>query len=171
MKQSGGNIWVYSEPGQGTTFKVYLRRVREKVKSAPGERKAGGEALRGSETILLVEDDEAIRRLTRDFLEKEGYKVIEARNGQEALWEIVRHAGVIHLMMTDVVMPGMSGKELAEKLAANRPELKVLYMSGYADAAIVRHGVLDSEKAFLQKPFALQVLAEKLRAVLDGRKS
>ena len=172
VKQSGGNIWVYSEPGQGTTFKVYLRRVQEKVKSAPARGKASrGEALRGSETILLVEDEESIRRLTRDFLEKEGYKVIEARNGQEALWVSDRHAGVIHLMMTDVVMPGMSGAVLAEKIAANRPELKVLYMSGYADAAIVRHGVLDGEKAFLQKPFALQVMAEKLRTVLDGRKS
>ena len=171
VKQSGGYVWVYSEPGQGTTFKIYLPRVPEEVKSAAGERQAGGEALRGSETILLVEDDEAIRRLTRNFLEREGYKVIEARNGQEALGGSEHHTGVIHLMMTDVVMPGMSGAELAEKLAASRPELKVLYMSGYTDAAIVHHGVLDDEKAFLQKPFALQVLAEKLRAVLDGRKS
>ena len=125
VKQSGGNIWVYSEPGQGTTFKVYLRRVQEKVKFAPARGKASrGEALRGSETILLVEEEESIRRLTRDFLEKEGYKVIEARNGQEALWGSDRHAGVIHLMMTDVVMPGMSGAVLAEKIAANRPELR-----------------------------------------------
>ncbi len=171
VKQSGGYIWVYSEPGQGTTFKIYLPRVPEEVESVPVERQAGGEALRGSETILLVDDDEAVRRLSRDFLEREGYRVIEARNGQEALWGSEHHAGVIHLMMTDVVMPGMSGQELAEKLGSSRPELKVLYMSGYTDAAIVHHGVLDEGKAFLQKPFALQVLAEKLRAVLDGRKS
>ena len=171
VKQSGGYIWVYSEPGQGTTFKIYLPRVPEEVESVPVERQAGGEALRGSETILLVDDDEAIRRLSRDFLEREGYRVIEARNGQEALWGSEHHAGPIHLMMTDVIMPGMSGQELAEKLGSSRPELKVLYMSGYTDSAIVHHGVLDDGKAFLQKPFALQVLAEKLRAVLDGRKS
>ena len=171
VKQSGGYIWVYSEPGQGTTFKIYLPRVPEEVESVPVERQAGGEALRGSETILLVDDDEAIRRLSRDFLEREGYRVIEARNGQEALWGSEHHAGPIHLMMTDVIMPGMSGQELAEKLGSSRPELKVLYVSGYTDSAIVHHGVLDDGKAFLQKPFALQVLAEKLRAVLDGRKS
>ena len=166
VKQSGGNIWIYSEPGKGATFKIYLPRVDEEVEvTAPVPVRP--ETLRGSETILLVEDDEMVRALAGAILQYNDYTVLETRNGQEALRICQEHPGPIHLLITDVVMPGMSGRELADRLAPLRPSMKILYMSGYTDNAIVRHGVLDIGTAFLQKPFTPVALAQKVRKVLD----
>jgi hypothetical protein len=164
VKQSGGHVWVYSEPGQGAAFKIYLPRV-----DAPaGEAAAAAEDLpRGSETILLVEDEASLRELVRECLEGGGYTVLEARNGTQALELGESHSGSLHLLMTDVVMPGMSGRDLAERLRAARPEIRILYMSGYTDDAVVLHGVLAENMAFLQKPFTAQALAQTVREVLD----
>ncbi|MGQ9631470.1 MAG: PAS domain-containing protein [bacterium] len=166
VKQHGGNIWVYSELGRGTTFKVYFPRVEGTVElSKRGE--APIESLRGMETVLLVEDEDVVRELARRSLLHYGYTVLEARRPEEALQICEQHEGSIHLLVTDVVMPGMSGRELAERLASLRPETKVLYMSGYADNVIVHYGVLDLGAPFLQKPFAPEALARKVREVLD----
>ncbi|MDI6809481.1 MAG: GAF domain-containing protein [Candidatus Eisenbacteria bacterium] len=167
VKQSGGDIWVYSKPGKGTTFKIYIPQVSEKVEvREAGE--TGAEAHRGSETILLVEDDENVRGLVFEILEMNGYRVLPACNGAEAVLIAEQHEGPIDLMVTDVVMPGMSGKELALSLSVSRHEMKVLYMSGYTDDAIVHHGVLDPGTVFLQKPFTPDQLAKKVRRVLDA---
>jgi len=168
VKQSGGYIWVYSEPGQGTTFKIYLPRIEETDEKAKLEEAIAPPA-RGSETVLVVEDEMSVRRLTRQFLEENGYRVLEAIEGCEALRISNQHKGPIHLLLTDVVMPQMSGRELAHSLVPLRPEMKVLYMSGYTDDAIVHHGLLEQDIAFLQKPFTLDALAHKVRAVLDAR--
>ena len=166
VKQSGGHIWVYSEPGRGTTFKIYLPRVQEAVD--PSAARPGlPESARGYETILLVEDELAVRELARDVLRAHGYTVLEAQHGREALRISERHSGPIHLMLTDVVMPEMRGQELANRLAALRPTMPVVYMSGYTDAAVVHHGVLDPGTIFLQKPFTPDALARKIRQVLD----
>jgi CheY-like chemotaxis protein len=167
VKQSGGFIWVYSEPGDGTTFKIYLPRVDEPVEgvAAPA---TSNESLRGAETVLLVEDAAAVRAVTRQVLERLGYTVLEAPNGQAALHLATKHHGPIHLLLTDVVMPELGGRQLAEQLRARRPELKVLYASGYTDDAVVRHGVLQLGVAYLQKPFTPDVLARKVREVLDA---
>ena len=167
VKQSGGYIWVYSEPGQGTTFKVYLPRIQEAVEATPPppvERTATG----GSETILLVEDDSSVRSLVHGVLASRGYKLLVARNAEEALILCEQHKGPIHLLLTDVVMPGISGRDLAERLNPFHREMTVLYMSGYTDNAIVHHGVLDANVRFLQKPFSPLTLANKVRAILDG---
>ncbi len=165
VKQSGGHICVYSELGQGTSFKIYLPRVDPAADPVePGGLLA--HVAQGRETILLVEDEEAVRELARDILEANGYAVLEARHGDEALAICERHSEAIHLMLTDVVMPGMNGRELAERLARLRPETKVLYMSGYTDNAIVLHGVLNGRAVFLQKPFTPDALARKVREVL-----
>jgi len=165
VKQSGGHICVYSELGQGTAFKIYLPRVDPAADPVePGGLLA--HVAQGRETILLVEDEEAVRELARDILEANGYAVLEARHGDEALAICERHSEPIHLMLTDVVMPGMNGRELAERLARLRPETKVLYMSGYTDNAIVLHGVLNGRAVFLQKPFSPDALARKVREVL-----
>jgi len=166
VKQSGGWIWVYSEPGQGTTFKIYLPRVTEAVPPA-AVTPAPPASVRGSETILLVEDDEMIRNLVQKVLQANGYRVLVAANGRNAEQVAGQHDGPIHLLVTDVVMPGMNGREVAQRLAGARAGIKVLYLSGYTDDAIVHHGVLEPGVAFLQKPFTPAVLGRKVREVLD----
>jgi two-component system cell cycle sensor histidine kinase/response regulator CckA len=169
IKQSGGNIWAYSEPGLGTTFKIYLPRVERAAKGykprlKPKEVGAPG----GTETILLVEDEEAVRTMVSKILQNKGYTVLEARHGNEAIEVSERYEGSINLMVTDVIMPQMSGRELAERMAPMRPEMHVLYMSGYPDNTIVQHGVLEPGTAFLQKPFTINALELKVREILDG---
>jgi PAS domain S-box-containing protein len=166
VKQSGGNISVYSEPGKGATFKVYLPVFSESADS--GDAKTNMSELRpGRETVLLVEDEEMVRNLSCEILEMNGYRVLAAANGEEACRVCEVHSGEIHLMITDVVMPHMSGREVAERVARTRPEMRVLYMSGYTDDAIVSHGVLDHKIPFLQKPFTPDSLARKVREVLE----
>ncbi|MBI4484326.1 MAG: PAS domain S-box protein, partial [Acidobacteria bacterium] len=167
VKQSGGNIWVYTEPGQGAAFKVYLPRVEGEVELARPVT-AGTRIPAGSETLLLAEDDELVRKLVRQTLEMYGYTVLEARQGAEALEICQRHEGPIHLIVTDVVMPEMSGRELAYRVSQLRPPMKVLYLSGYTGNAIVHHGVLEPSIPFLQKPFTPDALARKVREVLDA---
>jgi PAS domain S-box-containing protein len=166
VKQSGGNIWVYSELGQGTTFKIYLPRA-EAAPEEIMEKVAKEEPPRGSETILVVEDEEELRKLAVQFLQKQGYRVLEATQGEEALLICEQHKEPIHLLVTDVVMPGMSGRELSERLTSLRPEIKILYMSGHTNSAIFHHGVLEPGVILLQKPFTLEGLARKVREVLD----
>jgi two-component system cell cycle sensor histidine kinase/response regulator CckA len=167
VKQSGGYIWVYSEVGRGTTFKIYLPRVEGVVETVePGVSPA--RSVRGSETILLVEDDNAVRKLIHSTLHVYGYTVLEAHHSKHAIQVCERHAGPIHLMVTDVVMPEMSGRELAERLKPSHPDMKVLFMSGYTDKGIVHHGELVPGTAFLQKPFTPNALARKVREVLDA---
>lgn len=166
VKQSGGNIWVYSEPGRGTTFKIYLPRVDEPAEPLP-RREEPGSLPRGAETVLVVEDEPAVRELTARVLRGAGYTVLEAPGGEEALKWVESHRGAIHLLLTDAVMAGMSGRELAERIEATRPGTKVVYMSGYTDNAIVRHGLLEPGVALLQKPFTPIALARKVREVLD----
>ena len=166
VKQSGGNIWVYSEPGKGTTFKIYLPREDEPLEEVV-ERVAGGELHRGDETILVVEDNDEVREVAVRIISGQGYRVLEASQGLDAFLIFTEHDGPIHLLLTDVVMPKMSGRELAETLMSIRPRIKVLYMSGYTDNAIVHHGVLERGMDFIQKPFAVDTLARKVREVLD----
>jgi CheY-like chemotaxis protein len=165
VKQNGGFIWVYSEPGQGATFKVYLPRVDRPA--TPADRPRAGVTLRGTETVLLVEDAPALRAAARQILTRYGYAVLEAASAEEAIDLLGRPGNRIDLLLTDVVMPGVSGRELAEKFAALSPRAKVLYRSGYTDDSVVRHGVLESGVAFLQKPFSPDILARKVRQVLD----
>jgi signal transduction histidine kinase/ActR/RegA family two-component response regulator len=166
VKQSGGFIWVYSEPGQGTTFKIYLPRVDEAPTVRPPS--TATNSLLGTETILLTEDAPALRAAAHQILERYGYTVLDAPSSTAALTLARSRAGPIHLLLTDVVMPGMSGRELAERFSANRPGVKVLYMSGYTNDAVVRHGVLRPGIAYLQKPFTPDGLARKVREVLDS---
>jgi len=170
VKQSGGNIWVYSEVARGTTFKIYLPRVDD---GAEEYRRTMEDAkvAKGSETILLVEDEEMLRKLGRQTLKAQGYQILEAANGDEAIAFAAQHGGTIHLLLTDVIMPGMNGREVATRLLETRPSLRVLFMSGYTDAAIVHQGVLDERANFIQKPFVPDGLARRVREVLDQEKS
>ena len=166
VKQAGGHVWVYSENNKGTVFKIYLPRVWES--KATMETKAGSSALTGgAETVLLAEDEVGVRALVRSVLRQQGYCVLEASDVEDALRLCREYAGRIDLLLTDVVMPIMSGRELAERAAEIRPDLKVLYMSGYTDNVVVHHGVSASETQFLQKPFTPRSLAQKVRAILD----
>ena len=147
----------------GSTFTIYLPRL-EAVAAAPRRRPITA-SFRGEETVLLVEDEDVLRGLLAKFLRLYGYTVLEARHGGEALLTCERHPGPIHVMVTDVVMPQMSGRELADRLTPLRPEMKVLYMSGYTEDALVQHGVLETNVAFIQKPFRIKTLMEKIREI------
>lgn len=165
VKQSGGHIWVYSEPEQGTTFKIYLPRVESEPDSVSSSQPLAS-TVRGSETILLVEDDHRVRELAHTVLTACGYHVLVAERPSNALSLCCQHGGPIQLLLTDVIMPECSGRELADKIVVQRPGIKILYMSGYTDAAIVHHGVLDDGTAFIQKPFTPAALTAKVREVL-----
>jgi CheY-like chemotaxis protein len=167
VKQSSGNIWVYSEPGKGTTFKIYLPCVDEPLDEIRKEGVVREGLPRGSETILVVEDEEVVRKLTVRILQEQGYRVLEGGQGIDAFPIADEHEGQIHLLLTDVVMPKMSGKELAGRIASLRPGIKVLYMSGYTDNAIAHHGIFDKGINFIQKPFTVDGLVRKVREVLD----
>jgi len=167
VKQNRGEIVVYSEPGIGTTFKIYLPRVDEPVDVefvAPVE----GRKVRGTETILIVEDEEGVRKVLVEMLTHQGYQVLVAASGGEALELFHRHRGPLDLLITDVIMPKMSGRELADQLRISRPDLKVLFVSGYTDTAIVNHGILEPGTVFLQKPFTPEQLTTKVRDILEG---
>jgi CheY-like chemotaxis protein len=166
VKQSGGYLWCDSEVGRGTTFRVLLPRVEEPVSQAE-ERKPLPPIHPGDETLLLVEDEPEVRSLVQRILKTQGYTVVTAANPDEALAVAREFKGPIQLMVTDVVMPGMSGLQLAERLAPTRPDMRVLFMSGYTNDAIGHQGVLDPGTAFLQKPFTPNALARKVREVLD----
>jgi CheY-like chemotaxis protein len=166
ISQSGGSIIVDSEIDRGTTFGIYLPRIDE---PAPTEMPDQGPAddPRGTETLLLVEDEENVRKLSRETLESYGYNVVEAQNGLEALYVCEKLDGKIDLLLTDVVMPQMGGRELAEKLTNKYPQMHVLFASGYTDDSVVRHGIIDESTNFIQKPFTLEALAQKVRKTLD----
>jgi two-component system, cell cycle sensor histidine kinase and response regulator CckA len=166
IRQSGGNIWVYTEPGEGTTFKVYMPQIEAEV---------GGSVIPhsssimqdGNETVLLVEDEEMVRKLASQLLKESGYSVLEASGGDEAMDICKTYQEPIDLLITDVVMPKMSGRDVAAQLKTLHPETRVLFMSGYTDDAIVHHGIVDSDIAFIQKPFSATSLTQKIREVLD----
>ena len=166
VQQSDGNIWVQSTLGLGTTFKVYLPTVDARADALPSAADPG--LRRGTETVLLVEDEDQVRAVARSILHRYGYEVIEARDAADALLYCARHPGTIHLLLTDVVMPQMSGPELARRVIACRPSIKVLCMSGYTDDSMVRHGVLAAALAYIQKPITPDGLARRVREVLDA---
>jgi CheY-like chemotaxis protein len=168
VQQSGGTIWAYSEPEKGTSFKVYFPVAEVAVRALAPAPSVERDSVRGSETVLVVEDEESIRILACAILRKQGYNVLDAQNAGEALLLCEQFPALIHLLLTDVVMPRMSGRQLAERLLPIRPNMKVLYMSGYTDDAVVRHGILESTIAFIQKPLTPATLARKVRHVLDG---
>jgi CheY-like chemotaxis protein len=168
VRQSGGHVWVYSELGHGSAFKVYLPYVDAKATDV-GTAKTEQETPRGTETVLLAEDEDQIRRVSARLLSDLGYTVIPARNGDEAIELAAKHNGSIDILLSDVVMPEMNGLELWERLRMDRPALPALFMSGWASDAVVRHGILDGQVPFLQKPFSSQHLGRKIREVLDAR--
>jgi PAS domain S-box-containing protein len=167
VKQSGGHVSVYSELGKGTTFKVYLPRVDDPVQAPATVEAPGSASAEGAETILLVEDEPAVRELARMVLSERGFSVIEAQSPEDAVRLAGKHGVEIHLLLTDVVMPGMSGHDLAKQLTARHPNLRVLYMSGYTHNMIAENGTLEEGLSFLQKPFTPQVLTQKVREVLS----
>ena len=162
VRQSGGWIWVYSEPGSGTTFKIYLPATHEAISRPPAAVKKD---IRGNETILVVEDQDEVRTLAVTVLEQYGYRVLSAGGGEEALALARNFPGTIHLLLTDMIMRGMNGRELAKRLAAERT-LRVLFMSGYTESAIAHRGILDAGLECIQKPFMPESLAQRVREVL-----
>lgn len=168
VQQSGGTIWVHSESGVGTTFEIYLPIAGGDAAEEPAVDSVSSEDRGGAETIMLVEDDPQVRALARTILRRRGYHVLEAQSGGDALLLSEQHVGGIALLLTDVVMPRLSGRELAERLTVTRSDLRTLYMSGYTDDEVVRHGVFEAEVAFLQKPFTPQTLARAVRETLDA---
>jgi len=168
VRQSGGHVWVYSEPGLGTTFKIYFPRVIE-ASDSPPRRVLADAASSASETILLVEDSRLLAKVTRDFLVSDGYDVLMAANPREAFRISESHHAPIHLLLTDVVMPDMNGRELAEQLLARRPEMKVLYMSGYTNGILLEHAFRAEDSAFIEKPFSHDALSRKVRHTLNPR--
>jgi PAS domain S-box-containing protein len=167
VRQCGGNILVSSEPGRGSSFKIYLPRAEGEAGARPAKPAPGD--VRGDETVVLVEDEPLVKNLVGEVMRKSGYQVMEFVNGREALARAKRHSGLIHLLVTDVVMPGMSGIELARQLALGRPEMRVLFISGYTDDLVGRQGVLQPGRAFLQKPFTPDSLLRKVRELLDAQ--
>jgi CheY-like chemotaxis protein len=167
IKQSGGHIAVDSAPGRGATFIIHLPRVEE-VAAIPEAELPPEDLPRGSETILLVEDEDGVRALAHEILEASGYRVLPARHGAEALDVSDGHGPSIDLLLTDVVMPGIGGRELVERLSVRRPDMRVLYMSGYTADALGPHGVLEADTALLAKPFTPDILTRKVREVLDA---
>ena len=167
VKQSGGHIWVYSEPGHGTSFKIYLPRLTGAGEAIEAP-KAIGPLPRGTETVLLVEDEAALRGVVTELLQSLGYTVLGAPNASQAMALVDRGEQPLHIVVTDVVLPGVSGRELGERVTAARPNTKLLYVSGYTDDAVTRYGIKAGEMEFLQKPFTSEMLAQKVRAVLDG---
>jgi len=165
VKQSGGYIWLYSEPGEGTTFKIYLPRTEGQAGTAVPVQ--GASLPGGSETILLVEDDEAVRGLAQLILEERGYRVLAASGGEEAERLVAGWEGPIHLLLSDVIMPGMNGREVADRLCPRRPEMRTIFMSGYTGDAVLRRGIVAEDSDFIQKPFTPTILAVKVRQVLD----
>ena len=166
VKQSGGFIWVYSEPGMGTTFKIYLPRAEQRQESVPGPHLAENPPP-GSETLLLVEDEDAVRQSAGEFLTSNGYTVLEASNGEDALQVARKYTSTIDLMITDVIMPLLGGVQTASQLTAERPDMRVLFVSGYAESTVLHQGDIDLAGHFLQKPFTLKMLARKVRKVLQ----
>jgi len=166
VKQSGGFIWVYSELSKGTTFKIYLPRVTQDVVAAPQHAPSDSIPLRGTETILIAEDSESLREMAVEYLRSIGYTILHAASGREALQRAQDFPGAIHLLLTDVVMPEMSGPELAAKVSAICPGIRVIFTSGYTDAAIAQQGAIDSSATFIQKPYRPKALAQKIRELL-----
>jgi CheY-like chemotaxis protein len=166
VKQNQGHISVHSQLGAGTRFEIYFARTAEAV--MPSTWTEENTPLYGSETILFVEDEPALRQVVSEALTAQGYTVLVAANGEDALTIMRTHEGTIHLLLTDVVMPKMSGVQLGEQFAALRPEAKVLYTSGYTDDTLLRHGIGEEKVAFLQKPYRLQTLSRKVREILEG---
>jgi len=166
MKQNNGYVWVYSEPGKGTTFKVYFPKAGADEVSDT-EEQVGDDLLIGSETILVVEDSKTLLKITQKMLEKYGYRILTAQNGREALEVFSGHDGPIHLILTDLVMPKMGGQDLVEKIQSEKPEVKLVYMSGYTDRAISDNGMLHKDVNFIQKPFSSNDLVRKVREVLN----
>ena len=169
VMQSGGHIVVYSEEDHGTTFKVYLPQVTAEGTAEEAKEAASPSSGRGSETVLLAEDEDGVRTLVSGMLRMRGYTVLEARNGLEALQIVERAQARVDVVLTDVIMPNLSGRELADRLATRMPDVPVIYMSGYTNETIVQYGVLDSGRPFLQKPFSAAALTQLIRHVLDNR--
>ena len=168
VKQSGGYIWCYTEVNRGTSFKIYFPRVEEKAEAIPHKCNITKNVLGGMETVLVVEDEEAVRQLVSNILGMKGYNVLQASDGAKALELSDYYKEPIHLVVTDIVMPGMTGPEVAKRISENRSAVKILFISGYSDGAIAHQGLLDANAAFIEKPFGIEVLAQKVREVLDS---